>query len=89
MDPNEKNNEPTAKGGLEGEGNKTADKQYREAAESFARSGEAMNKGLEAARDLEKNPGELKRAEERGRAPGGGDEDLPDDLSGKSFEKKI
>jgi hypothetical protein len=88
MDPNEKSDEPTAKGALEGEGNKTADKQYREAATSYARSGEAMKKALEAERDLEKNPEEYKRAEERGRAPGG-NEDLPDDVSGKSFDKKI
>jgi hypothetical protein len=89
MDPDEKSNEATVNGELEGEGNKTADKQYREAATSYARSGEAMKKALEAERDLEKSPEEYKRAEERGRAPAGGDEDLPDDISGKSFDKKI
>jgi hypothetical protein len=46
-----------------------------------------MRKAEEAARDLDKNPEEYRRAEERGRAPGKGGEDLADDVSGKDFDK--
>ncbi|GAC1607779.1 MAG: hypothetical protein NVS4B10_22940 [Myxococcales bacterium] len=88
MNPNDEKQQPDATGALEGEGNKTADKQYREAATTFARGGEAMKKGLEAQRDLESNPEQFKDAEARGRAPAGSGDDLPNDISGKSFEKK-
>ena len=40
----------------EGEGNKSADKQYREGATGFARRGDALEKGLEAEREVEQNP---------------------------------
>jgi hypothetical protein len=65
----------------EGEGNKTADKQYREGATKFARTPEAMEKAKEAQRDLEQNPREYAEAEAKGRAHGAGD--LKDDLEGK------
>jgi hypothetical protein len=81
MDP--KSNDAGPSDELEGEGNKTADKRYRDGATGFSRTGEAMNKGLEAERDLEKNPEEYRRAEERGRAPSRGAEDLESDLSDK------
>jgi hypothetical protein len=81
MEP--KKNDAGTSGELEGEGNKTADKRYRDGATGFSQTGEAMNKGLEAERDLEKNPEEYRRAEERGRAPSRGAEDLESDLSDK------
>lgn len=84
MDPKKTDAAPS--GELEGEGNKTADKRYREEASRFATGGQAMGKALDAERDLEKNPDEYRRAEERGRAPGKGD-DLASDLAGGTTDK--
>lgn len=81
MDPKKTDAAPS--GELEGEGNKTADKRYREGASGFAKGGQAMGKALEAQREVEGNPDEYRRAEESGRAPGKG-EDLPADLDGSS-----
>lgn len=81
MDP--KKTDAVPSGELEGEGNKTADQRYREGASGFARGGQAMDKAREAERDLDRDADELRRAEERGRAPGRG-EDLPADLDGSS-----
>ena len=83
MDP-KKTGGPSSE--LEGEGSQTADKSYRDAATRFAGANDTIKKGLEAEREVEKNPAEYARAEERGKAPGKGD-DLPDDIAGKDFKK--
>ena len=69
----------------EGEGSRSADKKYRDAATSFAKSGDPLRRGLEAERDLDQNPGELQRAARIGRAPSAGD--LRKDILG-DFDKK-
>lgn len=68
----------------EGEGSKTADKNYRDSATSFAKSHDTFKEGLEAEREVEANPGEFDAAEKAGRAHGA--KDLPDDV--KDFGKK-
>ena len=65
----------------EGEGNKTADKQYREAASDFAKRTDTLQAGLEAERDVEKNKPEFEKAEKAGRSHSAGD--LPQDLDKK------
>ena len=70
----------------EGEGSKTADKQYRDAASDFAKRTDTIQAGLEAGRDVEKRKGEFEQAEQAGRSHSKGE--LPNDLSGKDFEKK-
>ena len=53
----------------EGEGNKTADRHYREGARRFVKSGASEPAAKEAERALEGEAGEeLRRAEDTGRA---------------------
>jgi hypothetical protein len=78
MDDNQNRNE--------GEGSKSADLKYREAATDFARRADTAKAGLEAEREMEQQKGELDKAEQAGRAHSKGD--LQSDLSGKGFEKK-
>lgn len=63
----------------EGEGSKSADKQYRDGATGFAKKGDALNKGLEAEREVEMYKDQFDSAEKKGRAPSAGD--LPNDLN--------
>ena len=65
----------------EGEGNKTADKHYREAATDFAKKNDTAQAGLNAGREVEKDRDEFERAEKEGRRHSAGD--LPKDLDGK------
>ncbi len=67
------NDQDNLKDENEGEGSKTADKQYRDAATEFAKKGGAVEKGLQAERDVEKNPREYAEAERAGRAHSAGD----------------
>ena len=69
----------------EGEGSKTADKTYREAATDFARRTDTVQAGLEAEREVEQRKGEFERAEQAGRSHSKGE--LPNDLDGSDFEK--
>ena len=69
----------------EGEGSKTADKKYREAATDFARRTDTLQTGLEAEREVERSKGEYEKAERDGRSHSAGD--LRDDVSGKDFDK--
>ena len=64
----------------EGEGSKTADKQYRDAATSFAKKGDALRQATQAEREVEANPREYADAEAAGRAHG--PKDLKNDLTG-------
>jgi hypothetical protein len=66
----------------EGEGNKTADKQYREAATDFAKSGKVEQGAKEAARAVDEDSEELERAGEESRKPSAGD--LKKDLEVKT-----
>jgi hypothetical protein len=70
----------------EGEGSKTADKNYRDAATDFARRADTAKAGLEAEREMEQRRGELEKAEQAGRARSKGD--LQSDLSGRDPGEK-
>lgn len=70
----------------EGEGSKSADVKYREAATDFARRADTAKAGLDAERELEQRKGELEKAEQAGRARSKGD--LQSDLTGKGFAGK-
>ncbi len=69
----------------EGEGSKSADKKYRDAASDFARRNDTVQAGLDAERDVEQHKGEFEKAEQEGRSHSKGD--LPDDVQGKDFDK--
>jgi len=70
----------------EGEGSKTADKKYRDAATDFANRTDTVKAGVEAERDLRQRKGELENAEQAGRSHSKGD--LPRDLDGSDFDEK-
>jgi hypothetical protein len=70
----------------EGEGSKTADKRYREAATDFARRTDTLQRGVEAERDVENYRDEYDRAEKAGKSHGAGD--LDSDLSGKNDDRR-
>lgn len=70
----------------EGEGNKTADKQYREAATDFARRTDTLQTGLDAEREVEGRKSEFEKAEKAGRSHSAGE--LRKDLNGSDFDKK-
>ncbi len=65
----------------EGEGGRTADREYRKGVEEHLRRGHVEEEAERAARDLEEHPEELKRAEEEGKRRSAGD--LESDLEGK------
>jgi hypothetical protein len=77
MDDNRKNNE--------GEGSKSADKNYREGATDYARRTDTAKAGREAAREIDQREGELEKAEQAGRSHSKGE--LPKDLDGSDFDK--
>ncbi len=66
----------------EGEGSKTADKQYRQGATDFAKRTDTLQKGIEAEREVENYRDEYERAEKSGRSHGAGA--LESDLEGKN-----
>ena len=66
----------------EGEGNKTADEQYRQGATDFAKHADTLQKGMEAERDVENYRDEYERAEKAGRSHSAGE--LASDLEGKN-----
>jgi hypothetical protein len=70
----------------EGEGSKTADKKYRDAASDFAKRTDTVQAGLEAEREVEQRKGEFDEAERAGRAHSKGE--LPNDVSGSDFDKR-
>ena len=69
----------------EGEGNKSADKKYREQATDFAKRTDTVQAGLEAERDVEQNKSDFDRAEKEGRSHSKGE--LPEDVAGSDFDK--
>ena len=80
-------NENRPQGGLnEGEGSKTADKQYRKGATEFAKRTDTLQKGIEAEREVENYRDEYERAEESGKARSAGD--LQSDLEGKNDRRR-
>ncbi|HYZ90626.1 MAG TPA: hypothetical protein VE620_15120 [Myxococcales bacterium] len=70
----------------EGEGNKTADKRYREAATDFARRTDTLQQGRDAERDVENYRDEFERAEKAGKSHSAGE--LESDLSGKNDDRR-
>jgi hypothetical protein len=69
----------------EGEGNKTADKKYRDAASDFAKRTDTVQAGLDAEREVEQHKGEFEKAEQAGRSKSKGE--LPEDLDGSDFDR--
>jgi hypothetical protein len=65
-------------GANEGEGSRTADRNYRKGIEEHLRRADVQEEAERAARDVEKSPEEYRRAEEEGKARSAGD--LPEDL---------
>jgi hypothetical protein len=72
-------------GANEGEGNKTADKQYRNRATEFAKKHDSMKDALDAERDVENYRDEYERAERAGKSHSAGD--TPHDLSGETQKR--
>ena len=70
----------------EGEGSKTADKSYREAATEFAKSNDTAAQGLKAEREVEAYRDEYEKAEKEGRSHSAGED--PKDLDPKNWVKK-
>lgn len=66
MDPKNPNR-ATPDPANEGEGNKAADKNYREGVEKFERENDPERVAREAARDLDEDAPETRRADEAGR----------------------
>jgi hypothetical protein len=83
----------------EGEGSKTADKNYRQGATDYAKRTDTLQVGEQAEREaekdksqyeqaereVEKDKSQYEQAEKLGRSHSAGD--LKDDLSGKDFDK--
>jgi hypothetical protein len=72
-------NERRPKDENEGEGNRTADREYRKGVEEHLRRGKTEEEAEQAREDVERRPEEYRRAEEEGRKPSRGD--LPEDLA--------
>jgi hypothetical protein len=81
----EKRKGPKA-GANEGEGSKTADKRYREAATDFAKRTDTLQRGMDAERDVENYRDEYERAEKAGKSHSAGD--LESDVSGKNDNRR-
>jgi hypothetical protein len=69
----------------EGEGSKTADKNYRQGATDYAKRTDTLQVGEQAEREVEKDKSQYEQAEKLGRSHSAGD--LKGDLSGKDFDK--
>jgi hypothetical protein len=69
----------------EGEGNKTADKKYRDAATDFAKRTDTVQAGLDAEREVERQKEDFERAEQKGRSKSKGE--LPHDVDGSDFDR--
>jgi hypothetical protein len=75
--------EQDRKGGQnEGEGSRTAARAYREGVEEHLRRSDVEEEAERAAKELDENPDELRRAEEEGKRRSAGD--LPEDLEPSS-----
>ena len=70
----------------EGEGSKSADKKYREAATDFAKRTDTLQRGVEAESDVENYRDEYERAEKAGKSHSAGD--LDSDISGKNDSRR-
>jgi hypothetical protein len=84
--PNDKNRNEQRGGQNEGEGNKTADKQYREGATNFAHRTDTLQQGLEADREVQLNRPDFEQAEREGRSHSAGD--LNKDLGSNTNSKQ-
>jgi chromatin remodeling complex protein RSC6 len=59
--------------GNEGEGSRTADREYRKGVEEHLRRANVEEEAERAARDLDEHPDELRKAEEEGKRRSAGD----------------
>jgi hypothetical protein len=83
----EDDRKPPQGGANQGEGNKTADEQYRRRATEFARRTDTLQKGMEAEREVENYRDEYERAEDSGKSRSAGD--LQSDLEGKNDRRRL
>lgn len=60
----------------EGEGNRTAAKQYNDATERFVKSGKVDKAAQKAEKDLDADNGDMARAEKAGRKPAHGETEI-------------
>jgi len=72
-------------GANEGEGNKSADNEYRERATDFAKRTDTLQRGLDAEREVENYRDEYERAEKAGKSHSAGE--LESDVSGKNDDR--
>ena len=70
----------------EGEGSKSADKKYREAATDFAHRTDTLDVARKAEREVEKDRPDFDQAEKAGRSHSAGE--LRRDLTGEDFNEK-
>jgi hypothetical protein len=77
--------DPTRGEQNEGEGNKTADKQYRDRATEYAKKHDTKKEAIDAERDVENYRDDYERAERAGKSHSAGD--TPNDLSGKTQKR--
>ena len=61
-------------GGIEGEGSRSADRQYREGVKRFLNEQDPAQLGEEAERDVGEHPEEYRAAEEAGRSRSAGED---------------
>jgi hypothetical protein len=71
-------NEKREPGANEGEGNRTADREYREGVQRTVRRGHAEQDAEQARREVEADPGKYRQAEEEGKRRSAGE--APGDL---------
>jgi hypothetical protein len=64
----------------EGEGSRTADRNYRKGVEEHLERADVQEEAERASRELDERPDELRKAEEEGKRRSAGD--LPSDLEG-------
>ncbi len=64
----------------EGEGNRTADRKYRDDVEEFIEHEDPEERAREAERDIERDPGKYEDAEEEGKRPSAGEAERDKDL---------
>jgi hypothetical protein len=78
MDEKKQREEKELQGENEGEGIRTADRRYREGISEHLRKGNVEEEAERAARDVEANPEEFRRAEDEGKRRSAGE--APGDL---------
>ncbi len=80
MDDKTKRTEEVEHDQNEGEGNKSADRAYREGVDEFLDENDPSQLARNAAADIERDPGTYEQAEQEGKRRSAGDDDADKDL---------